>query len=575
VLRAAELISQGRGAQAEPLLRRRVQSAPGDLEANRLLAIALLHAGKPAQAEFFARRAAESNTAPALDALGTVLVAAGKPEEAVEVFTRAVAAQPAWPGFHNGLGGALLNCRRYDEAAAAYGRARELDPTNVVYWRQESAALGRGWRLTEALLRLREGVARFPDDLTLRTQLVSVLNYVEASPARIRAEHVPLGRLFDRTGSVAPTFTVSRERDRPLRVGLVSADWYEHPVAHFVSPLFEHPHPGMQLFVYDSSPRHDAVTDRLRARATRWRSIAGIADHSVAEQMRRDGIDVGIDLGGHTLESRVGILAHHGAPVQVSYLGYPATTGMRAIGWRLVDSATDPPGAEQWCSEHLIRLDPSFLCFLPPAGAPEPGPLPSRERGCVTFGSFNNPAKLSAHTIALWSRVLAAVPGSMLVLKGVGLEIASIRKRIADAFADAGLERSRIRFLTTTPSTREHLAAYHAIDIALDPFPYHGTTTTCEALWMGVPVVTLAGEAHASRVGVSILQGIACAEWIAHSPEDYVRIAAGLARDEARRAALRPSLRDRILRAPLGDAEGFVARFERAIRSAWECWASQ
>lgn len=574
VLRAAELIKQGKAAQAEPALRRRVQSAPGDANANRLLAIVLVQLGKASQAEFFARRAAESTeSAAALDALGTVLAALGKLDEAVGVFERAVGLDPARASLHNGLGGALLNSKRYDEAAAAYRRARELSPENPAYWRHESAALGRALRTEEGAAVLREGVARFPDDLTLRSQLASLLNYLDVPPEEVRKQHVRVGALLERAIRSSPTFANARDPERPLRVGLLSADWFEHPVPHFLGPLFDHPHSGLRLIGYDASPKRDHVTERLRSLAAGWRVLDGLSDPAVAELMRKDAIDVAVDLGGHTLGARGAALAWGGAPVQISYLGYPNTTGMSAIGWRLVDSSTDPPGAERWSTEQLLRMDPCFLCFAPPLGSCDPAPPPSISRGHVTFGSFNNPVKISGTTIDLWSRVLRAVPGSSLVIKGVGLEVPAQRERLIAALAATGVETLRVRCLPTTRTAAEHLASYHEIDVALDTYPYHGTTTTCEALWMGAPVVTLEGPTHASRVGVSLLKNAGCEDWIARTSAEYVDLAARLALQGPERAALRVQLRERVARGSLGDTRGFVARFERMIREAWRAWA--
>jgi predicted O-linked N-acetylglucosamine transferase (SPINDLY family) len=571
VQRAADLLQAGRAPQAEPLLRRRLQRDPGDPHANRLLAITLLHTGQPAQAEFFARRAADlAPDAAAYDALGTVLAVLNKLDDSIRSFERGLALDPSLPSLHNGLGGALLNAARSDDAAAAFDRARELAPDRIAHWRHHAQALIRALRHAEALAVLREAVARFPGDALLRTLMVSTLNYADADARDVLDQHRALGALLDAAGGDASEPAPDR-RDpaRPLRVGFLSADFCAHPVAHFLTPLLSPGHPGLVPYLYSAGMKQDEVTRRLRGLGHPWRDLAPVSDAAAAECLRADRLDVLIDLGGHTMHSRVGVLAYRPAPLRLTYLGYPNTTGMRTVQGRIVDAHTDPPGAERWSTESLLRLDPCFLCYPPPEHAPPVAPPPGAAAGRVTFGSFNNPAKLAPGVLALWARVLDAVPGSRLRLKGVGLELPAIRDRVLGMCAAAGLPASRIEALPVTTTTPEHLAQYAGVDVALDTFPYHGTTTTCEALWMGVPVVTLAGDRHASRVGVSLLHAAGVPEWIADSPERYVEIAAGLAHDPAGLAARRAGQRERVAASVLCDQATFAARFEDALRRAW------
>ena len=554
-------------------MRARVRKAPADADAARLLGLALLNTGKAEQAVYFTGKALQLSPSPAAcDAHATVLVVVGRLDEAERVFRAGIGADAGLPSLHNGLGGALLNQKKYDEAAEAFARARAIDPDSVVYLRQHAAAMVRAHRTAEAMSLLREGVTRFPEDVVLRTQLVSALNYEDVNPSE-RLEHArALGALFARAAGPRPEFANAKDPARALRVGLLSADWVDHPVAHFMSPLLERTPAGLSLHIYDASPKRDATTARLRGLAAGWREVVSLGDAAVAALMRKDGIDIAVDLGGHTVGSRVAVMAFHPAPVCVSYLGYPATTGMAGVGWRAVDSLTDPPGSEAWHTEQLLRLDPCFLCFRPPAEAPEVTPLPAATRRRVTFGSFNNPAKLSPRVLALWSRVLRDVPGSGLLLKGVGFEIPAVRERLRAAAEGAGIEPSRLEVLPTTRTPAEHLGTYARVDIALDTYPYHGTTTTCEALWMGVPVVTLEGPVHVSRVGVSLLRAAGCPEWIASDEDAYVRVALGLAADPAALARVRAGLRQRVAASPLADEAAFNARFEAALRSTWGAW---
>jgi predicted O-linked N-acetylglucosamine transferase (SPINDLY family) len=256
----------------------------------------------------------------------------------------------------------------------------------------------------------------------------------------------------------------------------------------------------------------------------------------------------------------------------VTYLGYPSTTAIPNFGWRFVDAITDPPGAEDSATERLVRLDKSFLCYRPPADAPEPSQGPAASGQPITFGSFNAPMKIGTGTLDAWARVLREVPGSRLLLKGRPFGDAGVRRRVQDELAGRGIDAQRIEFALWTPTIRDHLACYSRVDVALDTFPYNGTTTTCEALWMGVPVVTLEGRMHAGRVGASLLTAVGKPELIARTTDEYVALAARLARDPGRLASLRFSLREKMATSPLRDETGHAARFEAALRSAWREW---
>jgi predicted O-linked N-acetylglucosamine transferase (SPINDLY family) len=281
-----------------------------------------------------------------------------------------------------------------------------------------------------------------------------------------------------------------------------------------------------------------------------------------------DNIDVLVDLAGHTAGHRLGIFAHRPAPVQVSYLGYPATTGLSRIQYRLTDALADPPGTtEAQHTERLVRLPASFLCYAPPAGeqAPPVNEPPSLASGQVTFGSFNDASKVSDRVLALWARVLTAVPGSRLVLKNKGLADQSVRQRIRDLMRAHGVEGDRLELLAFKPDLTTHLACYQAVDIGLDTFPYNGTTTTCEALWMGVPVITLAGEAHVGRVGTSLLSGVGLGQLCADSEEAYLATVTALAGDAGRLRELRAGMRERLRRSPLLDAAAFTRALEQTF----------
>jgi predicted O-linked N-acetylglucosamine transferase (SPINDLY family) len=346
-------------------------------------------------------------------------------------------------------------------------------------------------------------------------------------------------------------------------------------VAAFFEPLLHgHDRRIVEVFCYAEVGQADLVTERMRAQSDHWCSTVGMSDADVARKIEEDSIDILVDLAGHTANNRLLVFAAKPAPLQVTWLGYPNTTGLAAIDYRLVDAITDPKGkADGWASEALLRLKDGFLCYAPAADTPNPAPVPSARRGFVTFGSFNNPAKLSDPTLDAWAALLNRAPTSRLLLKGHHFfDDMAARSLFAARLADRGVAPERLTLLGLQPDPAVHLALYGEIDIALDPFPYNGTTTTCEALWMGVPVVTLQGDRHASRVGASLLRGLGLGELVAADVSDYVAIGAGLAGDSVRLADLRASLRTRMRASALCDRIAFARKIEAAYRQIWRRW---
>jgi protein O-GlcNAc transferase len=328
------------------------------------------------------------------------------------------------------------------------------------------------------------------------------------------------------------------------------------------------------VFCYAEVRAPDARTERFKGYADHWVSTVGMPDEAVAECIRRDGIDVLMDVAGHTANNRLPVFARKPAPVQMTWLGYPNTTGLQTIDYRLVDAVTDPEGeADALASEALVRLPGGFLCYDAPNDAPLPGPPPSLTTGVVTFGSFNNPAKMSASTLDAWAKLLTRIPLAHLLLKGKPFTDAAARALYLDRLDERGVAPERIELVGWLPD-EDHLAHYGRVDVALDPFPYNGTTTTCEALWMGVPVVTLRGDRHVGRVGASLLTQIGMSNLIADSVEAYVETAVALAGDPARLSELRHSLRPRMAASPLCDAPAFARKIEHAHRTMWQRWCA-
>jgi protein O-GlcNAc transferase len=496
--------------------------------------------------------------------LGVALLELEAFEESADCLARAVAIEPNRAEAHNILGHALLSMGRCTSAISAFETAVRLRPGYAAPLDNLGRALKAQGRAAEAIARHREALALAPSPAT-HSNLLYSLNLVDAEPAELLAEHLAWGRLYRVEGPelAAP----ASAHGRRIRVGYVSPDFVNHAVAYFFAPvLAHHDRSRFEVFCYSNAKVPDAVTQRLRGIAEHWRDISLLDDVEAAALVRADGIDLLVDLAGHTAHNRLLVFARRPAPVQATWLGYPGTSGLSAIDFRLTDAASDPPGtADGAYAEKLVRLPETFSCYEPSPDSPDVGKLPAERTGSVTFGCFNNFAKVTPEMITLWANVLADTPGSRLLLKSRGFADAGTCDLISRRFAHAGMDAERILFDGRMRSVAGHLSLYEGIDIALDTHPYNGATTTCEALWMGVPVVTLAGRTHASRVGASFLPQVGLASCVATNPSDYRRVSRGLAADLPALAALRAGLRGTMRRSTLCDA----ARFTRHLESAF------
>jgi tetratricopeptide (TPR) repeat protein len=577
---AVELINAGRDGEATAALKSILDEDPRHAHALRRMAWMCHKRGDNAEAEraLTASLEREPNSPEAHHNLGLVLATLGRNEEAEQSYRRGLALKPNSVDGHNNLGVLLESVGRYDEAEASYRRAIGIAPTVPHLHNNLGVLLKESGRLAESLAAHRRAVKIEPRLPAGRSNLLYTLNYHETvSAEELHAEHVAWGNSeavrFPTAGS---RFANSPDPARRLRIGYVSADFRHHSVAFFFAPLIAaHDRGAVEVFLYSNDARADAMTARIKAHADHWVPIHHLSDEQAAVRIREDAIDVLVDLSGHTSHNRMNLFARKPAPLAVSWLGYPNTTGLAAIDYRFTDAVADPPGeADRLHTERLVRLEPGFLCYAAPDDAGPVAPLPALAAGHVTFGSFNNVAKLSPATIGLWARLMREVPDARLVLKASQFKDRGTRERFAAAFATAGIGTDRLTILPPHATTAGHLAAYGQVDIALDPLPYNGTATTCEALWMGVPVVTLRGARHAARVGASILTAVGLEHLIAPTPEEYIAIAAALARDRAALAALRASLRERMRASPLCDGAGFARAVEDAYRTMWRDWCT-
>ena len=543
--------------------------------------------------------------------LGAVLQERGRLQEAIAAYQRCLALRPNFPEALNNLGNVLRMSGAAAQSRAALEQAVKLRPDFVEAWNnlgltcEEQGDLSTAAAMFQRSLSLRpqfagvqnnfgcllvrcaglfgdgipllrQSVAQSPESAEFHSALLYALHYGDdISPQALFEEHRQYASKHAmKLAPKNPPAPTDRSNDRPLRVGYLSADLMEHPIAHFLEPILEHHDRGAATpIIFSSVRRPDEVTSRLRRHLPPqdWHDVLNMTDAKVAQHVREQRIDILVDLGGHTQHNRLLVFAHQPAPVQVTYMGYPNTTGLprSMMAYRLTDAHCDLPKADALHTERLYRLPRTFLCYEPSPDAPDVGPLPCLQSGTITFGSLNNPTKITRRMLKTWADMLLAVPNSRLMLKGKVFADAAVREQLWRVLSEMQVGRERVTLMGPKPLQAEHLACYREIDIALDTFPYHGTTTTCDAMWMGVPVITLAGEVHLSRVGVSLLRNVGLPELIADSPEQYIRIAIDLAKDSSRLQQLRGTLRQRMRVSPICDAKPFVRDLEAAYRNMW------
>lgn len=573
-------IELGQPQVAEQVLLAAIRQLPAEARLHLRLGVLYHTFGNRIAAESAYRRAIElnANCVDAINNLGVLLRDQGRPDLATECFRRLTELEPtsaeAWYGlavclrYLLQIHASLEACRHAIELDGNLAEAHEL--MGQLYREQGDA---RG-----SIQAHRRAVELRPSSAAPFSHLLLALHYDYPLDSKaVAGEHRLFAERFEASLRHAwPKHVPDRNPDRPLRVGYVSPDFRRHSVACFMEPILRHhDRRQVEVFCYAQVAHPDEITARLRQFADHWRDISRLDDIAASECVLRDRIDILVDLAGHTADNRLAMFARKPAPIQLSYLGYPDTTGLSAIDYRVTDASADPPGqTESLYSETLLRLPHHFLCYRPPDEAPPVSPPPSLASGIVTFGSFGAMAKLNRPTLSLWAGILKAVSCSRLVLKNWSFADASVAKNTHDLLVSLGLEASQIELLPPRLPWAEHMADYAGIDIALDTYPYHGTTTTCEALWMGVPVVTLAGPVHVSRVGVSLLSAVGLPDLIAHREADYHRIAEDLATNPTGLTELRSALRSRMAGSPLCDATAFCRDLEQAYRTAWRRWCA-
>ena len=546
--------------------RRAVALDPGYPDSYNLLGDALFRVGRIAEAVVVFR---EFTTRCPDDArghhnLGLALAGQNDTDAAIAELEQALALRPDYPDAHNSLGVTLEAANLADDAQKHYAEAVRLRPEFADAWSNLGTSLTEQGRVAEATICLRKAVEFRPDPRTGSNLLLAACYSSSVSPAQLRDEHTAWAAKY---GAAAP-FDAPPKRDNPrrLRVGYVSGDFRTHTAAGLIELLLtHHDRNAVHVTCYANVPRPDETTERMRSLADSWKPVQAMTDPQLAAAIRADEIDVLVDLSGHTAGNRLLCLARKPAAVQGTLFGYPGTTGVPAIDFKITDPFADPPGeTEAFYTEKLIRLPNVAWVYKPPADAPPINKLPSQTRRSFTFGCLNNPAKLSDDCVVAWAGVLRSVPRSRLVL--MAGRSADAARRLNERFTELGVAADRLELVYRLPPN-EYFEAYQPIDLCLDPFPFNGGVTTCDALWMGVPVLTVAGADYRSRQGVSILNNLGLPEFVADSPEKLVELASIWSEQRAGLADLRGSLREMMQQSPLLAAADYARELEAAYRA--------
>jgi protein O-GlcNAc transferase len=617
---ARELLEDGIALQHNERLteaRDRYQAAldrdPNNADGIHLLGMVTLRLGDTPTARTLLARAValQPDTLVFLFDQANLLMSINDFPAAAEAFKKLIELKPDHSRAYAGLGDLFRKIEQFDAAERSYRLAVRHDPnlvealvnlgiiayirgnlTDAMVWfekalrlQPELAAIHGNIALCltdmgeigRAVDHSRRALAEKPDYAAARSNLLLTLCYdYKQDDAELLAEHrrwaavhiiTPEKRHRHRGVSMAP--------ERQLRIGYVSPDFRTHSVAYFLEAIFRY-HDTAQYapYCYAEVNVEDEVTRRFRSKATGWRCTCGESDEQFAAAVAEDRIDILVDCAGHMSGNRLAVLGYTPAPVQVTYCGYPCTTGSSWVDFRITDGIADPAGEEQWYTERLWRLDGCFLCYTPRIDAPAVSDPPAIARGYVTFGSFNTLPKVNGAVIAAWASILEAVPGSRLFLKNKALTDAAVRAKVRDAFGKLGIDNARLDLRGHAAGVVEHLACYRQVDLCLDTFPYNGTTTTCEALWMGVPVITFAGTHHRGRVGATLLKAIGGDECVAPRLKEYAAMAIRLSKDITRLSTLRSGLRERMAHSRLCDGAGFTRGIEAAYRRMWRQWCA-
>jgi predicted O-linked N-acetylglucosamine transferase (SPINDLY family) len=570
------LSDQGRYAEAETSLRQALQIQPDFADGHLLLGSVLQHLARhnEAEASFQQALALRPDFVEAHLKLGNTLLQLGRKEEALEKYRRVIQINPLYIEAHNNLGATLMDLGRFVESECALRRALDIKPDYAEAHSNLGILLMDMGRIFEAQTCFRLAIQIKPDYVEAHSNLLFLLSHSEGvMPDTVFAEHLRFGEQFEEPlKPYWPSHSNLRQPDKRLRVGIVSGDLRNHVVSSFIMPVLKFLNrQQIELLAYSNNMIEDAVTIQIQGMCDGWNRVAGLSDVELTDMIVRDRVDILLDLSGHTAANRLMTFARKPAPIQISWIGYPNTSGLKAMDYSLKDRFSAPYGAyERYYVEKLIRL-PGAATFLQLQDAPAVSDLPALSTGHVTFGSFNRPGKLGDSVIALWSKVLQAVPGSRLLLGSVSGD--STRQMLLERFLHNGVAADRLIFKPKV-EMMAYLALHHQVDIILDTFPFTGGTTTNFALWMGVPVLTMTGPSSMHCISAGILGRAGLTDWVASDQADFVRLASNWAGRLEELANLRMSMRDRLLSSPLRQPETVARGLEFALRTAWRHWCN-
>ncbi|MBS0311506.1 MAG: tetratricopeptide repeat protein, partial [Proteobacteria bacterium] len=570
------LKEQGRMDEAIASYRKAVALTPNYAQLHSNLGDALQTQGRLDEAIASYRKALrlDSNLVEVHYNLGDALREREDLDEAAASYRRAIELKPDYADAYNNLGNVLKDQDKQDEAAEAYQQAIRLKPDFAEAYNGLGNTLQAQGRLDEAIACYRQVLSLKPDSTIAYSNLLYTMQYMDTvTPAEVFSEHQRYAERFE-TPLKAHWRPHANRRDpgRRLKIGYVSADFYNHAVAFFIEPILAgHDKSQVEIYCYYNHIKRDAHTEQIAAHADHWLACSKMSDEQLAERIRADGIDILVDLSGHTGYNRLPVFARKPAPVQATWIGYAGSTGLTAMDYRITNAEMDPPGlTERYHSESLVRMPDSGVAYRPAPGCPSVNPLPALSADTFVFASLNNLIKINPSVVHLWARILEALPHARLMLGNITDD--GVRQRVIEQFNQAGVEADRL-ILQPRMSFSEYLALHHTIDLALDPFPYNGGTTTMHSLWMGVPVITLAGEHMVSRCAVPLLSRVGLSDFITHNEEDYFQLAMRMAQDLPGLDRIRQSLRERMTASNYGP-ETVTRHLEAAYREMWRTWCS-
>ena len=574
--KAWTIYTAGQIEEASKLYRAISRKFPHDDNAWLMLGIIEGQLGNYARSEEYLRHAIKlnNNNTDALVNHGLALFSMGCAEKAISEYIRVLKINPHHVNALLLLGNAYARLDQLIAAENSYKRLLDLNPSSAVAYGNLANVLAYQGRQVEALDNYRKAMRFNPGHSGIHSNLLLCMHYSDTLTLEsIYAEHQKWASRHCSAVRRYTEYPVVAEPSRKLRVGYVTPDLRGHSVAYFIEPLLQYHDRGrFEIYCYVEVVLQDEMTKRLWSYVDVVRDTSRLDDAAVARMIHDDRVDILIDLAGHTENNRVRVFSYKPAPVQITYLGYPDTTGLDAVDYRVTDARADPPGlTEHLHSEKLLRLDAGFLCFAPPDESPPVSPLPALERGYITFGSFNVLTKITPAMLDAWAAVLHQVPSARLLIKNRQLTESGMRQHMLVEMAGRNISEERVTIFGTT-SKEQHMSTYREVDIALDTYPYNGTTTTCDTLWMGIPVITMAGSTHVSRVGASLLSSVGLDELVCTDAGKYINKAVALAGDVGRLTEIRSGLRQRMQVSSLCDAKAFTRIFEEALLMVWREW---